>query len=726
MKALFRTCLLMFTVFSFAGCGGGSNDGEPTLTPKDNTEPPIDNTVKLGSFIQGAFIEGVIKGTQQATLSTGDTAQLSVYFVDQDDVAYTGPAEILFASDCINNGQSEIDPAITDNTSGTVLATYTVLSCDDTDIVTATSSVEGVTLTATITIQTEQPPLGALQFISANPQVLALKGTEGTNDQTGDGRDIGPQSTVTFRVTSDNGGPLPNQQVNFELVTGDSGTGNDGGDAYLSRYVDFTDTEGLVSTVVNPGTTSTPLRVRATAERNNQDISAVSSRLVVTTGIPDQDSFSLSVSTFNIDGWAYDGIETDITIRAADRFNNPVPNGTALTFWAEGAAIEPSCVTSGGACTVKLKSQSPRPNTGRVSILARAIGEESFTDTSPTNGRYDEGENYQDLDEPFLDDNEDCTYNAGAEKFADFNNDGHRNSSSDPDYIPYYDGLLCNENPSNSSCNPNAETIFVSANTVIVLSGSTDLSVTPFLAGDLQLSPISTCGGDAVNSGSRVPVSSLSEVTLDCGQSIAVTVEDARGQVPPAGTTISAKTNQGDLLGPTTYTMASTNNYGPWIKTFFLDPAEQAGDGVFEITVATPNTEAGGTTTYTRSLSVLQRNFNIAATQPSANGSNLEIDTVDGATIQLSIDEENQLGFPEGTKITLSLSRGTINNGTELNIQAGQIGTFRHNIQINPTGSEGFGFLSITVTTPVVDGCNQGRTYFNDFQVEEVKEEEEP
>lgn len=720
MKALFRTCLLMFTVFSFAGCGGGDSDGGPTLTPIEDTE--TENTVKLGNFAQGAFVEGLIKTTPQTTLSTGDTAQLSVLFVDQDDLAYTGPAEILFTSDCLSNGQSEIDPAIADNTSGTVLATYTVLSCDGTDIVTATSSVEGVTLTASITIQTEQPPLGALQFVSATPQVLALKGTEGTNDQTGDGRDIGPQSTVVFRVTSDNGGPLPNQQVQFELVTGDSGTGSNGGDAYLSRYIDFTDAEGLVSTVVNPGTTSTPLRVRATAERNNQDISAVSSRLVVTTGIPDQDSFSLSVSTFNIDGWAYDGIETDITIRAADRFNNPVPNGTALTFWAEGAAIEPSCVTDGGACTVKLKSQSPRPSTGRVSILARAIGEESFTDASPTNGRFEDSESFQDLDEPFLDDNENCVYDANIEKFADFNNDGSRNTGNS-----LYDGLLCNENASNNNCNPNSETIFVSASTVIVLSGSTDLNVTPFLAGDLQLSAISACGGDAANSGSRVPSSSLSEVTLDCGQSIAVTVEDSRGQVPPAGTSISVKTSQGNLIGPTTYTMPSTNNYGPWVKTFFLDPAEQAGDGVFEITVATPNTEAGGTTTYTQSLSVLQRNFNIDATQPGVSGGNLEVNTVDGATIQLSIDEENQLGFPEGTKVALSLSRGTINNGTEFNIQAGQVGTFRHNIQVSPTGSEGFGFLSVTVTTPTVDGCNQMRTYFKDFQVEEVEpEEDEP
>ena len=672
-------------------------------------------SIRMGSLVGGIFTEGVISSTPQSTLSAGDSAQLSVRLVDQDNAAYTGAADVFFSSPCINSGAAEVSSAIVSNSSGTVVTTYTNLNCDGTDTVTAISSVGSATLQASTDLSVEEPPLGALQFVSAAPQILMLKGTEGAIDTADDGREIGAQSVVTFSVTSDNGSALPNQQVNFELVTGDSGTGNTGNDAFLSRYTAFTDPNGQVTTVVNPGTTATPIRVRATATRNGIEISAVSSRLVVTTGIPDQDSFSLSVSAFNIDGWAYDGVETDITIRAADRFNNPVPNGTALTFWAEGAAIEPSCVTTGGACTVKLRSQEPRPGTGRVTILARAIGEESFSDTSPTNGRFEDAETFGDLGEPYLDTNENCAFDPGDEKFADFNNDGQRNGGNG-----LYDGLLCNNNAGNALCNPDSETIFTSAQAVIVLSGSTDLDIDLFLRGGLTLPAIDSCGGDTVNSGSRVPASTLSEVVLDCGQAITVAIEDGRGQVPPAGTTVSAQTSQGELIGPTEYPMGSTNAYGPWLETFFLDPADNAGDGVFTVTVTTPDTDGGASTTYTSLLSVLQRDFEIAADQPGVEEENIQIDTVDGATVQLSIKEANDLGFPTGSTVKLSLTQGSISNGDEFVIPNNQLGTFRRNIEIAPSGSEGFGFLTVTLQTPQAEGCNAEKVYLGEFQVEEV------
>lgn len=710
--------------YTAAGCDGDdvitATIGYDDVSYSATTTLTTNNfQVRFGSFVNGTFTEGTINDTPQTTLTAGDTAQLSVRLVDQDDNPFTGATDVFFSSTCINNGLSEINPAVVTNNSGTILATYTARGCDGVDTVTATTSAGGGTLTASVDLTTEQPPLGALQFVSATPEILQLKGTEGAFDTSNDGREIGPQSTVTFRVTSDNGEPLPNQRVDFELVTGDSGASNDGSDAFLSRYTDFTDVDGLVSTVVNPGTTATPLRVRATAERNDVDISAVSSRLVATTGIPDQDSFSLSVSTFNIDGWAYEGIETEITIRAADRFNNPVPNGTALVFWAEGASIEPSCVTQGGACVVTLTSQSPRPATGRVTVLARAIGEESFTDATPTNGRYDDGEVFDDLAEPYMDNNENCEYDANIEEFADFNNDGARNEANG-----LYDGLLCTKNGVNNNCNPSSETIFTSASTVIVLSGSTDLSVEAYLADDFSVDPVVGCGGDAANSGTWLNASLLSEVVLDCPQTITVGVEDARGQVPPAGTTLSVASDQGDLVGPTEYTMASTNSYGPWVESFFLNPADDGGDGVFEVTVSTPNTEGGGSTTYTRLISVLQRSVGIAMEQPETDDE-LQIDSEGGGSFQLVFNEQNELGLPAGTTVTLVTTRGSITSETQFTLDSDQFGNVRRQIDIAPTGVAGFGFLTVTVTTPIADGCDAAKSYVSEFEFEEVVADDE-
>jgi len=150
--------------------------------------------------------------------------------------------------------------------------------------------------------------------------------------------------------------------------------------------------------------------------------STQSSQLTVTTGIPTDNSFSLALECFNIEGWQYDGEITGVTARLGDRFQNPVPNGTAITFTAEGGNIESQCTTQtnaseGGVCSVSFRSSNPRPADGRVTILAKAIGEESFVDANG-NGAFDDGETFSDIPEPFRDDNEDGAYQAGEDFFV--------------------------------------------------------------------------------------------------------------------------------------------------------------------------------------------------------------------------------------------------------------------------------------------------------------------
>ena len=68
----------------------------------------------------------------------------------------------------------------------------------------------------------------------------------------------------------------------------------------------------------------------------------------------------------------------------------------------------------------------------------------------------------------------------------------------------------------------------------------------------------------------------------------------------------------------------------------------------------------------------------------------------------------------------LSLTQGSISNGDEFVIPNNQLGTFRRNIEIAPSGSEGFGFLTVTLQTPQAEGCNAEKVYLGEFQVEEV------
>ena len=546
MKVLFRACLLMFAVFLFAGCGGGSSDGGPTLIPGngnndgggngDGSSDP--NTVRFGSFTGDAFTVGSM-ATNQTDLDAGESATLSVSLIDQvgnpiatQAASPDGTITVQFSSNCIVSGQAEVSPSIaTINTNGSTSVTYTARGCEGVDTITALTSVDLTSYTAKAGITTVSSPLGSIGFTAATPSVIGLKGSGA----------IPEQSKVSFLVSNSTGGPVPNQEVSFSLD-------NTAGGITISNETGLTDANGIASTTVASGTVATAVRVTATA--------AQSSALVVSTGIADNDSFSLSATTLNIEGFEYDGTKTTLTIRAADRYNNPVPDGTAVSFQAEGAAVDGSCLTVSGACSVTLSSQNPRPADGRVTVLATAVGEESFIDSETSNGQFDDAELpfLQDLDEAFRDDNENGVRDSN-EPYVNFNENPEATGGFDLKNGKF-DGLLC-KGP--NLCSPSS-TITLRESIVIVLSGS----------------------GLIVN---------IQPVTIDIYnkvETVIVSVSDQRGQVPPAGTTISASTTIGNLQGTTSYTQISTNLSGPAIYAFRIGRGAADGEGTFTVTVTTP------------------------------------------------------------------------------------------------------------------------------------------
>lgn len=357
----------------------------------------------------------------------------------------------------------------------------------------------------------------------------------------------------------------------------------------LSNPQDTTDANGRASTTINSGTVATTVRVTASANRNDgTTTTAQSSGVAITTGIPDNDSFSLSAETLNIEAGDFDGATTQITIRAADRFNNPVPDGTAINFTTEGGAIPSNCLTANGACSVALVSQTPRPGSGRVTVRATAIGEETFSDTTPSNGRYDDGELFVDLPEAFRDDNENNQRDP-TEPFVDFNTDNNYNFGSGN-----FTGLLCNDtsidtNTGISVCDT-ANTLNVRDDVEIIFSSST-LSIV------IDTSPFDATPFDTTDGASS---STIDLGTGDSGSRIVrVTADNANnGQLPPAGTTISATTTQGTIDGNATFTVPNTNRQDfdlgtngnqPYFVDFTLLAGDEDGDGFFRVEVTTPN-----------------------------------------------------------------------------------------------------------------------------------------
>ena len=563
MKALLHTCLLMFTVLLFAGCGGGGSDGGPSLTPPDGTPTngdssnpdtgSVDTTViRFGSFNGGGtFTAGTIS-TNALALKASESAALTVAIRDNNNNPVTDAADVFFSSPCIDVGLSEINPLVAPNANGTINATYTARGCSGNDVITAQTTLNGTSFSAKVTLSTTPAPLGSITFTSAEPRIIGIKSSGA----------IPEQSVVSFKVTNTSGGPVPNQEVTFELDSSVGGT-------FLSNEQGITNESGIVTTTVNAGSVPVPVRITATANQNGTISKAVSSSLVITTGIADADSFSVGAVTPNIEGWERDGITTQIVARAADRYNTPVPDNTSIAFQAEGGVINPSCETVNGVCSVTFTSQNPRPQDGRVTILATILGEENFVDVNG-NGQFDgilstPNETQTDLAEPFRDDNENGLHDNAIEPFIDTDKNGSRSTANGS-----FDGLLCNDNCGSS-------TLIISSQVIVVLSQSTlsiDLLDT---AGANIAAPLNITGG-------------LTKVIVDVYSffSAALPPNDKK-QIPPAGTVISATTSQGTIDGPNSFTVLASSAQGAQRVEFTVSPGATPGAGVFRITATTPN-----------------------------------------------------------------------------------------------------------------------------------------
>jgi hypothetical protein len=335
--------------------------------------------------------------------------------------------------------------------------------------------------------------------------------------------------------------------------------------------------------------------------------------------VPTQDGFSLSVSTFNIEGGEIDGATTTLTARLADRYRNPVPDGVVVNFTASGGSIISTCTTVGGACSSTLTSQNFRPTSGRVNVLAYAIGEESFTDTNG-NGWFDLGEPFADMRDAFVDSNENGVWDTG-EPFFKFDTTQATYSTGDG----RYNGVSCNESiaggSSAGSCSP-VKGIHVRGNTTIVFSGSTPTSTgvnaSGFNVASIDFTP-------------KCDPTFVSNTPYIIGQSkpAILTLRDVNGNALPAGTTVSFTATNGTIPASvtSTYTVPSTNQR---VTTGGAD-----GYGNFAIAVQSDITQTAtlnpvsGVTTYTCANTVASGNLIATVKTPSGKTTTFSIPVTD-------------------------------------------------------------------------------------------------
>ncbi|GIU14455.1 MULTISPECIES: Ig-like domain-containing protein [unclassified Shewanella] len=516
--------------------------------------------LEMGS---GDPLQSGVAEVSTSSLSAGGTASVSVMIVDEQGEPFKEAIDVFFSSGCslLSTPLADISSPVM-LVKGVATSTYLAKGCVGDDVINISANAGGINLFATGSINVLAAEKGSIVFVSATPSNIGILGS---------GRD--ESSTVMFKVLDTNGNPVSNAVVNFELNT-------EVGGLKIQPETASTNGSGIVQTIVTSGTVATPVRVTASIANTNPLLSSQSSTLVVSTGIPDQDSFSLSAEILNAEGWSYDGEQVQITARLADAFNNLAPDGTAVAFVTEGGSIGPSCFTMSGECSVTWTSQNPRPENGRATITATAIGEESFPDSNG-NGRFDADEmtaflatdvagRSNDMDEAFNDYNEDGIFNVGGlEELIDFDGDGV--------FTPrdgLYNGVLCSD-PVHSGCADgvsDSKSINVRGSLVLIMSGSSAFG------SDITVLDSANDNGDKV----------LDLYGKETGQ-VSLIIKDLNGQQMPAGTKVEFSSTAGSVVSKSSFVWPSTNEPGGLSFGVLVKGEDTPNTGALLIEVQTPN-----------------------------------------------------------------------------------------------------------------------------------------
>jgi hypothetical protein len=491
----------------------------------------------------------ILLGADSTTISIFGTTGITAQILDGEGNPVTDGTAVFFTSSLVGTGVTLSDTTV----DGIATAIFSAGTQSGVATVVATSG----TVSATVSITIASGPAGSLEFVSAVPTVIGVKGSA-----------LPQKSTLTFRIRDVNGNPVTDgTPVTFTLVSGVGG-------GETLEPVQVGTTAGLASTVLTSGTVSGPVRVQARVTVGGVTLTSTSTNVSIAGGAPSGAHLGIAPAFRNIAGLVTQGIICPVVAIVGDRFGNPVPLNTAVSFLTNGGVVSPQGLTDelGNAFSlVKTGPPTPHvgtsmnlgdPRTGLVTVIAVTQGEETFIDSNG-NGLFDDDDPQEfdpsdpelDTPEPFIDHITLCNgLPSPAPCPPSPTNPPILSGNNQYDPTDRFE-LFIDSNGNGIWDPPNGvwdanKPIF--ATTTVLFSGPTQLSV-----GVLQAD--GSCSGNP--SGFNVP---------DGGSSAAFCflARDPAGRPLVGGTQISVTTSAGAISGTSNLELPDTQRGGPGI-TFF-------------------------------------------------------------------------------------------------------------------------------------------------------------
>ena len=412
----------------------GSYSLSATATYDDITA----TTAKYNYSLQAVNITLVNFSTGEGTLESGASTIVTLQTKDTGTNQFLNDVTVNLSATCGSFDSSSVNSS----NQGNVSTTYSAIDdngnlCEGKQTITAVPA-NNTASSQRIDINIKPIEASSIVYTTANPVTLGAKNSGSS-----------ASSQIEFTVYS-SGVSAANQEVELDLIKSPSdfnfiSQGNRGSQPLKSNSL------GKVTVNLYPGNIPGPVEIKASLKSNTNTF-ALAKNIAVATGRPAQNGITLAIgknvlADNNIDS-------TNISAYLTDRQGNFVPDGTVVSFVAEGGTVSPNCATVNGNCSVTFTSQNPRPTNGRVSVIAYVEGDKAYSDL-----------------------NGDNVYTAGIDKILDSNNIGHffRDDNEDLKYNPgefvYKRGALP-ENAKEASCakttlsQPNLPNFIVEGNDV--------------------------------------------------------------------------------------------------------------------------------------------------------------------------------------------------------------------------------------------------------------------